>query len=68
MTSTQIGGDHYTRLAIQPIDFILGNNLGFCEGNVIKYVCRHRRKNGRQDLEKAIHYLQMLIAHEYPPG
>lgn len=62
----QIGGNHYAKMAIQPIDFIQANGLGFCEGNVIKYVCRHRDKNGKQDLQKAIHYLELLMAHEYP--
>ena len=57
---TQVGGQHY-QLAIQPIDFIVKNNIPFREGNVIKYVTRHREKNGKQDIEKAIHYLQMIL-------
>ena len=60
-TQTQVGGDHYAKMKIQPIDFILQNKLGFCEGNAIKYICRHRAKNGKQDIEKAIHYLQILL-------
>ena len=60
-TQTQVGGDHYAKMKIQPIDFILQNKLGFCEGNAIKYICRHRVKNGKQDIEKAIHYLQILL-------
>ena len=56
----QVGGEHY-KLAIQPIDFIVANNIPFREANVIKYVVRHREKNGKQDIEKAIHYLQMLL-------
>jgi hypothetical protein len=64
--STQVGGDHYRQMAIQPTDFIHANGIGFIAGNVIKYVCRHKLKNGRQDLEKALHYLQMLIEMEYP--
>lgn len=56
----QVGGEHY-KLAIQPIDFIVKNKIPFIEGNVIKYVTRHRHKNGRQDIEKAIHYLEMLL-------
>lgn len=43
----------------------MANNLNFLEGNVIKYVSRHRAKNGREDLEKAIHCLQLLISYEY---
>lgn len=64
-TDKQIGGDHYKAYAIQPIEFITRNQIGFCEGNVIKYVCRHRSKNKRQDLEKAMHYLELLIQLEY---
>ena len=56
----QVGGSHY-QLAIQPIDFIRKNNIPFIEGNVIKYVTRHREKNGKQDIEKAIHYLEMIL-------
>jgi hypothetical protein len=65
---TQIGGDHYRTMVIQPVTFIHANGLGFIEGSVIKYVCRHRAKNGRQDLEKAIHFLHLLIELEYPNG
>ncbi len=57
----QVGGDHYKSMAIQPIEFIAANDLGFCEGNVIKYVCRWRSKGGIKDLEKARHYLDLLI-------
>lgn len=64
-TQTQVGGSHYRDMAIQPIEFTLKNGLGFCEGNVIKYVSRHKSKGGRKDLEKAIHYLQLLIEEEY---
>ena len=56
----QIGGEHY-KTSIQPIEFILANNLGFCEGNVVKYVTRWKDKGGVQDLKKAIHYLEFLI-------
>jgi hypothetical protein len=62
--STQVGGDHYRSKAIQPWDFIIANNLGFLDGNVVKYVCRFREKNGLQDLEKARHYLDKLIEVE----
>ncbi len=56
----QVGGDHYKDFEIQPIEFITSNSLGFCEGNVIKYVCRHASKGGGTDLDKAIHYLELL--------
>lgn len=64
-TDKQVGGSHYKNYDIQPIEFIQRNALPFIEGSVIKYVCRHREKNGRQDLEKAIHYLELLIELEY---
>lgn len=57
----QIGGTHYKKQGIQPIEYILQNKLGFCEGNIIKYVTRYKQKNGLQDLEKAKHYLEFLI-------
>ena len=62
----QVGGDHYKKLAIQPMEFCQRNGLNYCESSVIRYVTRHREKNGRQDIEKAIHYLQLLLEWEYP--
>lgn len=58
---TQVGGDHYKNLAIQPVEYIFKNNLGYFEGCVIKYVTRWKDKGGLRDLEKAKHYLEMLI-------
>jgi hypothetical protein len=58
----QIGGDHYKTLKVQPIEFILANELGFCEGNIIKYTCRYKQKGGVQDLKKVIHYAELLIS------
>jgi len=55
---------HYSRQRIQPVEFIHANDLGFCEGNCIKYVCRWKYKGGIQDLEKAKHYIEMLIDME----
>lgn len=60
-----VGGNHYEESAIQPIEFILANKLNWCEANAVKYICRHRVKNGRQDIEKAIHYLELLLESEY---
>ena len=57
----QVGGNHYENKAIQPIEFIEANNLGFHEGNVIKYVTRYKDKNGLEDLLKAKWYLDRLI-------
>lgn len=60
----QEGGDHYQKMAIQPIAFITANKLDFSEGSVIKYVCRWRSKNGVEDLKKARHYLDMMIKEQ----
>ena len=62
----QEGGRHYKDFKIQPIEFIHANGIPYMEANVIKYVCRHREKNGREDLLKAIHYLELLLDLEYP--
>lgn len=62
--NNQISGNHYKALKIQPIEFIVANDIGYIEGNVIKYVCRWKAKNGIQDLEKAKHYLEILIEME----
>ena len=61
----QIGGSHYKDMIIQPTEFIHRNNLSFIQGNVIKYICRYKSKNGIQDLEKAKHYIDLLIEFEY---
>jgi hypothetical protein len=61
---TEVGGGHYKDFAIQPVNFIHENGIGFCEGNAIKYLCRWRQKGGIQDLEKAKHYIDMLIEME----
>ena len=60
----QVGGNHYKEMAIQPIEFIMKNNIGFMEGNAIKYISRWRSKGGIEDLKKARHYLDMLIEFE----
>jgi len=57
----QVGGAHYTDKAIQPWDYILANDLGYLEGNIVKYVSRWKDKGGIEDLKKAQHYLQKLI-------
>ena len=59
--SQQVGGDHYRDKAIQPWDYIASNELGYLEGNVVKYVSRWRNKGGVEDLKKAQHYLAKLI-------
>jgi hypothetical protein len=57
----QVGGAHYTDKAIQPWDYIIANNLGYLEGNVVKYVSRWKDKGGVEDLKKAQHYLAKLL-------
>jgi len=61
----QVGGKHYSSLKIQPAEFINENKLLFAEGNAIKYICRHAKKGGVQDIEKAIHYLEMIKERDY---
>ena len=65
-TDTQVGGHHYQKYKIRPVEFIMKNNIPYVEGNVIKYVMRFRDKNGLEDLLKARQYLDILIAAEYP--
>lgn len=65
---TQVGGTHYKNLLMQPVEFIHYNELGFCEGNVVKYISRWRQKNGIADLEKAKHYIELLIEMEKKRG
>ena len=60
----QVSGNHYKDLPIQPVEYIHANNIGYFEGNVIKYVSRWRAKNGIKDLEKAKHYIELLIELE----
>jgi hypothetical protein len=61
----QVSGNHYKDKGIQPIVYIHANDLGFCEGNVVKYVTRHKEKNGAADIQKAIHYLELLLELQY---
>ena len=63
-TAKQVGGSHY-QMAIQPIEFIQANGIGFIEGSIIKYAVRHRNKNGAEDIKKIIHYCELLLELEY---
>jgi len=65
--SKQIGGSHYKDMVVQPSEFINQNKLLFAEGNAIKYICRHAHKGEVQDLEKAKHYIDMIIERDYGP-
>jgi hypothetical protein len=61
----QVGGKHYKKMTIQPSVFINKNKLQFAEGNAIKYICRHKLKGGKEDILKAILYLEMIIDRDY---
>ena len=61
----QIGGSHYKDCVIQPADYIVKNNLDFLEGNVVKYITRHKTKNGIEDIRKVIHYAELILELEY---
>jgi hypothetical protein len=60
--STQVGGKHYKDMKIQPYEYIMANKLPYLEANVIKYVSRHRKKGKKEDIRKAIHNLELLLA------
>ena len=62
----QIGGSHYQKFKIQPSKFVIENELLYPEGCAIKYIIRHRMKGKKQDLEKAIHFIEMIIERDYP--
>lgn len=64
-SAKQVGGAHYKNFAIQPAEFCHRNELGFLESSVIKYVCRHKAKGGKQDLLKARHYIDLLLEWQY---
>lgn len=61
----QVSGSHYKGCAIQPVEYIDANGLDYLQGNVVKYVTRHKLKNGRGDVEKAIHYLELILELQY---
>ena len=60
----QIGGSHYKDMAIQPIEFSMKNGLNACQHSIIKYICRYKQKNGKEDLLKAKHFIELLIQME----
>ena len=61
----QVGGSHYRGCAIQPVEYIYANGIGYFAGNVVKYVTRYKQKGGADDIRKAIHYLEMILQFEY---
>jgi hypothetical protein len=62
----QVGGNHYRKHKIQPIQYIVANKIGFLAGNVVKYVTRYKDKGGAEDIRKAMHYLELILEFEYP--
>lgn len=64
----QIGGDHYKKYVIQPIEYSMANGLNPCQANVVKYITRYKDKGGVEDLKKVIHYVQLLIEIEENKG
>jgi hypothetical protein len=61
----QVGGTHYKNCSIEPIEYILANGLGYCEGNVVKYITRHAQKGGIEDIKKVVHYCELLMELKY---
>lgn len=57
---TQVGGDHYKGRGIQPVEYIMSNQLGYFEGNIVKYITRWKQKGGYADIDKVIHYCELL--------
>ena len=64
-TKKQVGGNHYKKYKIQPVEFAQANELNYCESNIIKYAVRHKDKNGIDDVKKIIHYAELLLELEY---
>lgn len=64
--SVQVGGSHYKDFPIQHAEFCQKNKLTWCESAAIKYLCRHKKKDGIKDLRKAKHFIEMLAEMEYP--
>ena len=61
----QVGGNYYIDFEIMPIEYISKNKLDFLEGNIVKYISRHRKKNGAEDIRKVIHYAELILELEY---
>jgi|SRR5690554_4741802 hypothetical protein len=61
----QVAGSHYREATIQPYEYAMANGFGYCESLALRYLTRHRRKNGAEDLRKAVHCIELLIEAEY---
>ena len=64
-TDKQVGGSHYKDCKIMPIEYIYKNKLDFLEGNVVKYITRHKLKGGIEDIKKVIHYAELILELRY---
>ena len=65
LSNNQVDGDHYSKVAIQPISYILANNLDFCRGNIVKYVTRDKFKDNDKDIKKIIDYATYILFNDY---
>lgn len=63
--ASQVGGDHYRNMKIQPVEYIIANGIGFLPGNIIKYASRYPDKGGAEDIRKIIHYCKLILEFEY---
>ena len=64
-SARQVGGNHYKDCVIQPTEYIVKNKLDFLEGNVVKYITRHKTKGQEEDIRKVIHYCELILEHTY---
>ena len=64
-SSRQVGGSHYKDCVIQPTEYIVKNKLDFLEGNVVKYITRHKTKGQEEDIRKVIHYAELILEYTY---
>lgn len=64
-TNGQIGGDHYKKCGIEPVEYIHANGLDFNEGSIVKYISRHRNKNGAEDIQKIKDYCDIILELDY---
>lgn len=64
-TNGQVGGDHYKKCGIEPVEYIHANGLDFNEGSIVKYISRHRNKNGAEDIRKIKDYCDIILELDY---
>ena len=61
----QVGGQHYKKCKIEPVEYINANGLDFFEGNCLKYLSRHKYKNKDEDIKKLMHYASYILKYQY---